>query len=59
MMGRKQRLKNGVEYDLLSEVSYLYLQNHNKEKRFYKRAMNKRMRQESKQDTGLRLNLIA
>jgi hypothetical protein len=52
MMGRKQKLVDGSEYDLLfAKNRYCYLQNHNTGVKKIKRKMNKRFRRDLKLET--------
>lgn len=53
MMGRKQIVKNTAEQDILSQLRFAYLENSPKVKRFFKRRMNKRYRNELKQEDML------
>ena len=49
MMGIKQKLKSGLEYDVIyGKKKYCYLVNNNKLVRFAQKAMRKRRRAESK-----------
>ena len=49
MMGRKQKLIDGLEYDVIyAKKKYCYLFNNNKIVRYAHRRMNKRFRREMK-----------
>lgn len=54
-MGRKQRVKNTAEQDILSQLRFAYLESKPKVKRFFKRRMNKRYRNELKQEDIMKL----
>ena len=52
MMGHKEPLKKGYEYDLIyAKKHYCYLQNNNKQVRFIKRSMRKRLRNNQNHET--------
>lgn len=54
-MGRKQRIKNTAEQDILSQLKFAYLDNKPKVKRFFKRRMDRRYRNELKQEDLMKL----
>jgi hypothetical protein len=51
MMGRKQQLKDGLEYDVVfGRGVYCYLVNHHNIVKWVKRKMNKRLRRKYKKE---------
>jgi len=51
MMGHRDRLKTGMEYDVIfARRIYCYLFNNSKLKRFAKNAINRRSRKKAKMD---------